>query len=178
MAKRDGGLLEEALSSSVIGAFYEVYNSLGHGFLEHVYSLAMERELLARGHSVARELAVMISYKGQELTWQRLDMVVDEKLVVEIKSTHRLGEVAPRQLYNYLRSTNLEVGLLLHFGPQARFIRVVSSNQKRRPNAQNHLNRPKSRSNAEVTAVHAAGMDDLERGFCGLGGSGESIFWF
>src|SRR5688500_7549111 len=78
MAKRLGGLIEEALSSSVIAAFYEVYNNLGYGFLEHVYSLAMERELIARGHKVARELGVLVWYKGEELTWQRLDMVVDE----------------------------------------------------------------------------------------------------
>ena len=128
MAKRDGGLIEEALSSSVIGAFYDVYNNLGYGFLEHVYSLAMERELLARGHKVQRELAVLVWYKGQELTWQRLDMVVDDKLVIEIKSTRDLGEAAPRQLFSYLRSTNLEVGLLLHFGPKARFFRTVASN--------------------------------------------------
>ena len=55
-------------------------------------------------------------------------MVIDEKLVVEIKATHLLGEVAPRQLFNYLRATNLEVGLLLHFGPKPRFFRVVASN--------------------------------------------------
>src|SRR5687768_2653429 len=78
MAKRLGGLIEEALSYSVIAAFYEVYNNLGYGFLEHVYSLAMERELIARGHKVARELGVLVWYKGEELTWQRLDMVVDE----------------------------------------------------------------------------------------------------
>lgn len=129
MARSHGGLLEEALTESVIGAFYDVYNTLGPGFLEHVYAAALERELIARGHRVAREYGVIVYYKGQELAWQRLDMVVDGKLVVEIKSTQRLPEAAPRQLYSYLKSTRFEVGLLLHFGPQARFFRIVSSNR-------------------------------------------------
>jgi GxxExxY protein len=128
MAQRRGGLIEEELSSSVIGCFYDVYNTLGYGFLEHVYSLALERELLARGHRVAREFAAVIFYKGFELTSQRLDMVVDDKLVVEIKATAKLGEAAPRQLFNYLRATSLEVGLLLHFGPRPGFFRLVSTN--------------------------------------------------
>ena len=128
MARRDGGLIEEALSSSVIGAFYETYNTLGPGFLEHVYSLALERELMARGHRVAREYSAIIYYKGAELTSQRMDMVVDEKLVVEVKATTVLHTGAPRQLLSYLRATNLEVGLLLHFGPQPRFFRVVAAN--------------------------------------------------
>jgi GxxExxY protein len=128
MAQRRGGLIEEELSSSVIGCFYDVYNTLGYGFLEHVYSLALERELLARGHRVAREFAAVIFYKGFELTSQRLDMVVDDKLVVEIKATAKLGEAAPRQLFHYLRATSLEVGLLLHFGPRPGFFRLVSTN--------------------------------------------------
>ena len=66
-------------------------------------------------------------YKGDHLAEQRLDMIVDQKLVVETKSTHELHKSANRQVYNYLRSTNLEVGLLLHFGPDARFYRVSTA---------------------------------------------------
>jgi GxxExxY protein len=126
-------LLEERLTRSVIGAFFDVYNTLGFGFLEHVYVMAMERELIAREHRVAREVAVPVFYKGHELAHQRLDMIVDEKLVVETKSTHELHRSANRQVYNYLRSTNLEVGLLLHFGPEAHFQRLIYRNQKRNP---------------------------------------------
>src|SRR5688500_17024838 len=75
MLRRDP--IHEKLTSSAIGAFYDVYNTLGFGFLEHVYVLALERELLARGHRVARELGVTIIYKGDALAVQRLDMVVD-----------------------------------------------------------------------------------------------------
>ena len=125
-----GNLFEERLTHSVIGAFFEVYNTLGFGFLEHIYVMALERELIARKHRVAREVAVRVFYKGNDLAEQRLDMIVDEKLVVEIKSTHELHKAANRQVYNYLRSTNLEIGLLLHFGPEAKFYRLIRRNQR------------------------------------------------
>jgi GxxExxY protein len=103
-----GELFEERLTHSVIGAFFEVYNNLGFGFLEHIYVMALERELLERNHRVAREVAVRVLYKGHELGEQRLDMIVDDKLVVETKSTFELHKSANRQVYNYLRSTHLE----------------------------------------------------------------------
>ncbi|MBA3338172.1 MAG: GxxExxY protein [Gemmatimonadaceae bacterium] len=120
-------LLQESLTRSVIGAFFEVYNTLGYGFLERLYSMAMERELRERGHCVERELSVIVSYKGFPLARQRLDMVVDDLLVVEIKSTHELPRGAQRQLFNYLHATTLDLGLLLHFGPEAKFHRVIAS---------------------------------------------------
>ena len=119
------GLIEGPLTQSVIGAFFEVYNTLGFGFLEHIYVLAMERELRDRGHHVAREVAVRVFYKGEHLGTQRVDMIVDNKLVVETKSTYQLHPTAIRQIYNYLRGTNLEVGLILHFGPEPKFYRQI-----------------------------------------------------
>ena len=121
-------LIEERLTRSVIGAFFEVYNTLGYGFLEHIYVMALERELMARGHRVAREVSVHVTYKGHVVAVQRIDMIVDEKLVVETKSTVELPTPAQRQLFNYLRATKLEVGLLLHFGVEPRFYRLVCSN--------------------------------------------------
>ncbi|HEY8175837.1 MAG TPA: GxxExxY protein [Gemmatimonadaceae bacterium] len=122
-------LIEEELTYSVIGASHEVYNTLGFGFLEHIYVQGMERELRARGHKVSREVGVVVMYKGDELGTQRLDMVVDDKLVVEVKSTYELHKAASRQLFNYLRATRLEVGLLLHFGPNGvGHFRIVCSN--------------------------------------------------
>jgi len=124
-------LVEERLTHSVIGAFFEVYNTLGFGFLEHLYVRALERELVARGHTVGREVGIPVRYKGEELGTQRLDMIVDGRLVVETKSTYELHKAAPRQVYNYLRATRLEVGLLLHFGPQPRFYRLLCRNTAR-----------------------------------------------
>ena len=123
-------LLEGALTDSAIGAFYEVYNTLGFGFMESVYVAALAHELVARGHRVAREVRVDVCYKGVILSGQRLDMVVDDKLVIEVKSTERLHRLAARQVYNYLKATRLEVGLLLHFGPEPSFYRLVSLNAR------------------------------------------------
>jgi GxxExxY protein len=125
-----GPLVEETLTHSIIGAFYNVYNALGFGFLEHVYVLALERELLSRGHRVAREVSVPVMYEGEELCTQRLDMIVDDRVVVETKSTFDLHPAAQRQLYNYLRATNLEVGLLLYFGRKPEFYRLMCRNAR------------------------------------------------
>jgi GxxExxY protein len=121
-------LIHERLTHSVIGAFFDVYHTLGFGFLEHVYVASLTRELRDRGHSVGREVSVPVFYKGEEVAHQRLDMIVDGKLIVETKSTRTLHEAAVRQVANYLRATNIELGLLLHFGPQPRFHRVIATN--------------------------------------------------
>lgn len=125
-------LMEEALTGSIIGAFYQVYNALDFGYLEHIYVLALERELRSRGCRVKREVPVRVFYKGEELGIQRLDMVVDDRVIVEVKSTRLLSPIAKRQLYSYLRSTHLQVGLLLHFGPKADFYRVFCEHVGRR----------------------------------------------
>ena len=125
-----GELLEARLTESVIGAFFDVYNALGFGFLEHLYVVALERELVARGHRIGREVAVPIYYKGEHIGTQRVDMIVDETLIVETKSTFDLHRAADRQVYNYLRATNLQVGLLLHFGPTPKFHRLFFSHRK------------------------------------------------
>lgn len=129
-------LYQGQLTHSVIGAFYEVHNNLGFGFLERFYVMALERELLERGHRVAREVSVHVLYKGQELGSQRLDLVVDEKLIIETKAAAELHKSATRQLYNYLKATNLELGLLLHFGPEPKFYRVICRNQPKDPEHQ------------------------------------------
>ena len=135
----DGWLEEERLTHLIIGAFFRVYNLLGFGFLEHVYAAALERELLRLGLRVGREYWVRIYYDGAELCQQRLDMVVEERVVVDIKSTVDLHRSAPRQLLSYLRATYLEVGLLFHFGPEAKFSRLYAPNSKKRhqPNPTN-----------------------------------------
>jgi GxxExxY protein len=122
-------LIEERLTHSAIGAFFDVYNTLGFGFLELVYTIALERELVTRGHKVSREQWVPVVYKGEEICNQRLDMVVDGKLIIEIKATPDLPKTATRQLYNYLRVTTLSVGLLFHFGAEPRFYRLVGPHQ-------------------------------------------------
>jgi GxxExxY protein len=128
----EGGLLEEALTHSVIGAFYDVHNELGFGFREYLYALALERELVARGHLIDREVAVMVHYRGEPLARQTLDMIVDGKIVIESKATERLHPSATLQLFSYLCATNMEVGLLLHFGREPKFYRVICQNHFKR----------------------------------------------
>jgi GxxExxY protein len=125
---RNTALIEEALSKSVIGGFYEVYNTLGYGFYEHFYMKALEIELRLRGHKVVREVTFPVMYKAYYLGLQRVDMVVDDKLIVESKSTQELHRGAPRQLFSYLHGSIFEIGLLLHFGPEAKFYPVVCRN--------------------------------------------------
>jgi GxxExxY protein len=128
-----GRLIGEELTHSVIGAFYEVYNTMGPGFTESLYAEALTRELVARGYSVEREVTVPVSYKGEAIGVQRMDLIVDGTLILELKSSSNLNKEAPKQLLSYLKATQLEVGLLLHFGPDsARFYRVVSSNNRKR----------------------------------------------
>ena len=126
-----GKLVDEELTRSIIGAFYDVYNTLGFGFIEKIYVMALERELRARGHHVQREVSISVMYKGEELSSQRLDMVVDGRIIIETKSTLELHASARRQLYNYLRATHLDVGFV-HFGPKARFYREIRSSPKKR----------------------------------------------
>lgn len=127
---KNDDLIERERTHSIIGAFYDVYNALGYGFLEHVYSLALERELRARGHQVGREVPIPIRYKGEIITTQRVDMLVDECIVIENKATEFLPALTPRQTLNYLRATTLAVALILHFGPEPRFYRIVSTRHR------------------------------------------------
>jgi GxxExxY protein len=129
--KRVLGLAEETVTRSIIGAFFEVYNALGYGFLESVYTEALTRELRRLGHHVEREVMVRIWYKGEVIARQRVDMIVDGSVIVEIKAGLALHTTAPRQLYNYLRATDKEVGLLLHFGPEAKYFREYCPNSRK-----------------------------------------------
>jgi len=126
-------LIEPDLSYAVIGAFFEVYNTLGYGFLEQLYVEALTLELRDRGHHIEREVPVAVRYKGRVIGKHRMDMVVDRRLIVEAKSSQQLPPFATRQILNYLRATDLRVGLLLPFGPEAKHHRVVCD-RARRPN--------------------------------------------
>jgi GxxExxY protein len=122
-------LVDEKLTESIIGAFYEVYNILGSALLEKGYSGSLAYELELRGHRVAREVPTQIIYKGVVVAMYKIDIVVDDRVVLEVKSTERLNREDPRQLLNYLRASKWEIGLLLHFGPEPRFYRMISTNK-------------------------------------------------
>ena len=127
-------LLEAATTGAIIDTFRDVHRVFGFGYREYIYSLAMERDLIAKGCRVDREVGVMVYYRGKPLAPQRVDMIVNERVIVDNKATERLRADTPSQLFSYLCSTNLEVGLVLHFGREPRFYRVVCENRfKLRP---------------------------------------------
>jgi len=80
-------LLERDLCYSIVGAFFEVYNYFGCGLSEKIYTNALEFELIDRGHRDAREVVVEVMYKGRHVGWQRLNMIVDSRVIVEVKAT-------------------------------------------------------------------------------------------
>jgi GxxExxY protein len=121
-------LFEEALTRRIIGAFYDVYNALGFGFLESVYANALAVEMVSRGLHVVREASAEVRYKGEVVGMFRADLLVESRVVIELKASARLHPAHPAQLLNYLRATDLEVGLLLHFGPRPAIQRFVASN--------------------------------------------------
>ena len=123
----DSCLLHRDLTGAIIGAFFEVYNGLrGSGYLESVYRSALAVELQLSGHRCVREGLIEVLYKGVRVGSYPYDLLVDEKVLIEVKSGDVLAPNAKRQLLNYLRGTGLQVGLLLHFGPEPRFFRCVN----------------------------------------------------
>ena len=119
-------LVDADLTRVTIGAFFEVYNTLGHGFLESVYAAALCNELTRRGVRLEREVAIDVRYMGETVGIFRADVLVESRLVLELKATTAIVPADRRQLFNYLRSTELELGLLLCFGHRATFQRVMA----------------------------------------------------
>ena len=114
-------------TNEIIGAFYAVYNELRYGFLESVYASALEIEFLERRISYVREHSLEVRYKGRIVGMYRADFLVDARVIVEVKASRCLVDADKRQLLHYLRGTNQGTGLLLHFGPEASFHRMMFS---------------------------------------------------
>ena len=109
-------MTENAISYQIRGAIYEVYKALGPGLLESVYEEALTYELQKRGLKVERQREVPIKYDGQLLgTSLRLDMLVEDKVIIELKSVKELQDVFFKQTLTYLRLINLHLGILVNF---------------------------------------------------------------
>jgi GxxExxY protein len=109
----------------VIGAFYHVYNGLGSGFVESVYHHALGNTVERLGHRVDREAALKVTFEGTVVGVFRADLIVDERVLVEVKAADQLSKSHDAQVINYLRASGLPVGLLLNFGPRATYRRLV-----------------------------------------------------
>ena len=108
--------MADELTEVIIGAAIEVHRVLGCGLLESVYEEALCHELRLRGVKIQRQIAVDIRYKDIVIQGQRLDLLVENEVVVELKAQAKLPEVAKAQLMSYLKATGLKRGLLMNFG--------------------------------------------------------------
>jgi GxxExxY protein len=125
-------LLHKELTNDIIAAFYEVYNELGFGFLEKVYQNALAIEMELRGFKVEVQKPIMVYYKGHEVGEYYADIIVEDKVIIELKAVEYLVEKFELQLVNYLRGTNAEVGLLMNFGQKPEFKRKVFENSRKK----------------------------------------------
>ncbi len=128
----DMKLLHEELTNRIIKTFYDVYNELGYGFLEKVYQNSMFIELKARGFQVEAQKQIKVNYRGYEVGEYYADIVVNDLVILELKAAEFLTKEIEAQLLNYLRGTDMEVGLLLNFGKKPEFIRKVYENKRKR----------------------------------------------
>ena len=124
-------ILHKELTGSILKLFYEVYNELGHGFLEKVYQNALYTELKNNGFEVESQKQIKVYYKNVEVGEYYADLIVNDKLILELKATEAITEAHEFQLLNYLKSTNIEVGLLLNFGKKPEFCRKVFQNYRK-----------------------------------------------
>ena len=95
-------IVEKELSHAIVGCFFDVYNELGYGFVESIYARALEITLRDRGLEVDREYPIAVSFRGQQIGFHRIDMFVERRVIVELKSTERLADTARRQLRSYV----------------------------------------------------------------------------
>lgn len=115
-------------TSAIINAFYEVYNELGYGFIENVYQNALYRELQVRGIPCIAHPKINVYYKKQVVGYYEADIIAYGSVILELKAVSCLNDSHELQLINYLKATNIEVGLLMNFGPKPEIIRKVFSN--------------------------------------------------
>ena len=120
------------LTDHIIAAFYKVYNTLGYGFLEKVYLNALAVELSSEGYDIEKQKRIDVYYLGEKVGDYFADLIVDELVILELKAHECLLEQHENQLLNYLRATDIEVGLLLNFGKNPEVRRKMFDNDKKK----------------------------------------------
>lgn len=145
--EESSGLLHAGLTDQIIGAFYEVYNELGHGFLESVYEEALLKALRDAGLSVEQQRPISVRFRGAVVGNFFADLLVENTVILELKTARAIDSTHEAQLLNYLKATDKEVGLILNFGSKPQF---------RRLRLDNHLK--KIRVNPCESVVDAVGV--------------------
>lgn len=122
-------MLNEEITGKIINAFYEVYNVMGYGFLERVYENSIMIELEEMGMKVEKQKAIKVYFKKRVVGDYFADILAEEKVIIELKTVSKILPKHERQLLNYLKATDIEVGLILNFGPEEpKIIRKIFEN--------------------------------------------------
>jgi GxxExxY protein len=124
-------MLKENKTRLIIKCFYEVYNTLGYGFLEKVYENALCNELRLNGFYCERQKRIDVFYKGELVGEYYADILVDNEIILELKAAESICEEHEFQLINYLKATEIEIGLLLNFGKKPEVRRKIFTNDKK-----------------------------------------------
>ena len=124
-------LKSQNLTENIIKIFYNVYGKLGYGFLEKIYESAMMIDLKKEGLKAVSQSPIKVLYNGYTLGEYFADILVEDEVIVEIKVTKNLAFTHEAQILNYLKATEIEVGLLLNFGPKPQIKRKVFNNSNK-----------------------------------------------
>jgi GxxExxY protein len=122
---------EDAPMEKIIGVFYSVFNELGYGFVESVYCRAMAIALDESGLQVVSEFPVPVSFHGQIVGAFRADLLVERKIILELKTADQISKAHEAQLLHYLRASDVEIGLILNFGQMPKFRRMEFRNDRK-----------------------------------------------
>lgn len=120
-----------SVTDKILRVFYEVYNELGHGFLESVYHRSLVVALKSVGLNVCSRVDVPVWFRGHQVGQFQADILVENCVLLELKAVRALDSSHQAQLLNYLRATEIEVGLLLNFGEKPEFKRVIFDNLRK-----------------------------------------------
>ena len=131
MNASEHGFKHGDITQRIIGVFYDVYNELGHGFLESVYQKALGLALNAAGLKVCTSIKISVWFRGVQVGHFEADILVENCVLLELKAARALDNSHQAQLLNYLRATDIEVGLLLNFGPKPEFKRLLFDNDRK-----------------------------------------------
>ncbi len=125
-------MLHKEITGTIIQSFYTVYNALGYGFLEKVYENALVHELTKLGLKVRQQMPIQVYYDGISVGEYFADLAVEDCVIVELKAAESLRPEHAAQLINYLKATEIEVGLLFNFGPKPEFARKIFTNDRKK----------------------------------------------
>lgn len=131
MNTNEHGFKHREITQRIIGVFYEVYNDLGYGFLESVYQKALGLALGSVGLSVCNKIKISVWFRGTQVGHFEGDMLVENCVLLELKAARTLDSSHQAQLLNYLRATDIEVGLVLNFGVKPEFKRLIFDNPRK-----------------------------------------------